>query len=412
MVIIMMGGNINSKATGSVFILVGAAVGAGALALPLLAGRVGAIYSVLLMLGVFFIITVTALMILEVCLALKIYRNSFSSMAKATLGPFGKLVVEIVIFLLLYALMSAYISGSGALLTTFLEYFFHLNTIPNWFNVSLFTVVFGSIIYYSSRAVDLSCRILVPIKVIVFLLLVILLVPKMHFDYLYESNAKPLWVIVPVFLVSFGFHPVIPSIVSYMGEQSKVLPKVLIVSAFIIFVIYFLWIISVLGTIPPRGSHSFHALIKNNGSIGTMVVYINELVHSNIIRSSVSLFSGTSILISFLGTGIGLFDLAADTFNRPNTRSGRFSTVLLAFLVPLGFAIFYPNGFILALHYAAIFFTVLGIILPPIMVFRLRRNSDLSSNYRVFGGNTLLLLVFSVGIVLVILEILNIFKGC
>lgn len=63
--------------------------------------------------------------------------------------------------------------------------------------------------------------------------------------------------------------------------------------------------------------------------------------------------------MNFLGVSLGLFDFLADGFKQSNTHGGRFRTALLTFVPPFMFAILYPQRFILALGYAAIFVAIL-----------------------------------------------------
>ena len=59
---------------------------------------------------------------------------------------------------------------------------------------------------------------------------------------------------------------------------------------------------------------------------------------------------------------------------RKNTRFGRLQTATITFIPPLICAIFFAQGFILALAYAAIFIAILEVIMPAAMVFSLRRS--------------------------------------
>lgn len=55
--------------------------------------------------------------------------------------------------------------------------------------------------------------------------------------------------------------------------------------------------------------------------------------------------------------------------------------------------------------YAAIFVAVLEIILPALMVIKLRRSTTLISNYRVFGDIGLLILTCIIGVLLIVLQL-------
>ncbi len=58
---------------------------------------------------------------------------------------------------------------------------------------------------------------------------------------------------------------------------------------------------------------------------------------------------------------------------------------MVTFLPPLAFALFYPQGFIMALGYAAIALAILAIFLPLVMVVKVRQQAT-DQHYQVTGG--------------------------
>ncbi len=397
----------NLKLIGSTFIMTGTAIGAGMLALPLVSGAVGLPLALALLVTIWIVMTLTGLMVLEVCLALKHGRNNFHSMAKETLGPIGQVVAWIMVLVLLYALTAAYISGDASLLTTLLQGTFGV-MVPGWINAMIFTVVFGGVVTWSTRAVDLLNRGLMSFKMIALIITIALLLPRVNVVNLASEpgHARYLWVMAPIFLTSFGFHTSIPSVVTYMRRDVKALRKIILWGAGIPMIVYVLWLLVTLGIIPLYGADdSFQSLALQHGSVGMLVKVIDHLAHSSSVDFGINLFSNIAMTTSFLGVSLGLFDFLADGFKRPNSRQGRVGTSLMTFLLPLAFAIFYPKGFIAALGFAAFCVAVLEVIMPPLMVYQLRRSDKLHSPYRLIGGHTLLLMVLLVGVVLALTEL-------
>ena len=193
----------------------------------------------------------------------------------------------------------------------------------------------------------------------------------------------------------------------YIGDKPKELKRIVIYGATISLITYLLWLVATLGTVPLVGNNSFTSLAQSDSSIGEFVQTMAAIVNNKWIASSISCFSSIAMTTSFLGVTLGLFDFLADGFKVPNTKSGRLKTAALTFLPPLIFAIFYPKGFALALYCAAIFVAVIMLILPPLMVYRLRKNPNLKSPYRMFGGNLLFALVLIIGIILLVLPIMS-----
>ena len=103
---------------------------------------------------------------------------------------------------------------------------------------------------------------------------------------------------------------------------------------------------------------------------------------------------------------IGLFDYLAESLKKKNTSGQRFQTALLTFVPPLFFALFYPNGFIMALGYASIALSVLAILLPAAVAYKLRQSNTITP-YKVVGGNGILALVFLCGVAIIVIELIK-----
>ena len=149
------------------------------------------------------------------------------------------------------------------------------------------------------------------------------------------------------------------------------------------------------------GGHGFNQIHRHGNSVGLLVNFLNYWVNSYWVHAGVNVFSNVAMTTSFLGVTLGLFDFFADTLKRENHRWGRFQTALLTFAPPLVFAFIYPQGFIMALGYAAVCVAFLEVLLPTLMVIKIRRSATLNSPYQVFGGNLLLGLFFILGLLMI-----------
>ena len=400
----------NGKVIGSILLLAGTAIGAGMLALPMVSASTGFVFSTALIIFLWALMTLTALLILEVNLAFKVYHNSFGSMAYGTLGRTGQIIAWLTCLLLLYALTSAYIAGNSSLLTTLVQHVFNLNS-PSWVNAILFTLVLGTAVFWSTHTVDILNRFFISIKGFLLLATLILLMPHIKITQLIHQAgpAKYIWAAAPIFLTSFGFHTVIPSLTNYLGRDAKTLKKVILIGTIIPLIIYILWLAATLGIIPLFGHYSFSHIIKAHQSVGGFVSTMDHIINSKVISFGINGFSDIAMTTSFLGVSLGLFDFLADGFKRSNSHTGRLQTALLTFIPPLVFALYYPKGFILALGYAAIFVAILEIILPALMVIKLRKSTTLKSSYRVKGGLPLLTIVMLIGVALIACQLLSVF---
>ncbi len=395
-----------SRYIGSILILIGAAIGAGMLALPMVSASAGFWPAATLLVIVWAIMTVTALLTLEVCLAFKPLRNSFGTMARKTLGVPGKVVVWIAYSLLLYATTASYIAGSTSLLDELLMNCFHVD-LPPWLDSVMFTVVLGGMVFWSMRTVDYFVRFLLSIKGVLLAIALTMLMPHIRFDNLIfqAGRINYLWMAAPIFLNAFGFHFVIPSVCTYCDKKVVALKRVIIASTTIPLIIYLLWLLVSLGIIPLFGTVSFADIAEHRTSVGGFVMSLGELSNSKTLFFIINVFSNIAMVTSFLGVTLGLFDFLADGFKRKNNLSGRFQTALMTFVPPLAFALFYPDGFIMALLYSTFFAIILELFLPGLMVYRLRRSNELKSPYR-FPMNATVMAVVLVAIGLALMGVI------
>lgn len=389
-----------AKTLGSTLIITGTAIGAGMLALPIVSGLIGFWPAEAILIVICALMMYTALLILEVTLACPAFKNNFHSMAQKTIGVWGQVIAWLCVCLLLYSLTCAYISGASSLIGSLLADFgLH---IPGFVNALVFTIVFGSVVFCSTRAVDFFNRVLMSFKGISLIAALALLLPKIHLPLLqhHHIDSHAMLLAVPIFLTSFGFHTVIPSISNYLKQSVKHLRLAIIIGTLIPFLVYTLYLIAALGILPLK---SFQHLAAHHDSVGQFVDSINHQAHSSVISFAIDFFSNVAMTTSFLGVTLGLFDFLADGLNRPNHRWGRSQTALLTFIPPLILAFVFPDGFVFFLGYAAIFVAILEVILPAWMSWKLRQKGD--SNYRPQGGRFALSVVFILGLVLVAIEL-------
>jgi tyrosine-specific transport protein len=394
---------------GCILIITGTAVGAGMLALPLASAKVSFTWSVIGLFAIWFVTLISALLMLEVTLAFKAPHNNYHTMSFKTLGRKGEVVSWISLLCLLYALCAAYVTGGASILSKILSTYLEID-LPNWFTAVTFTIVIGGLVFWGTKIVDWVNRGLMLAKFVAFIVAMTLLLPTVNYDQLNVEahSVHYLWAAFPIFLTSFGFHPVIPSLAGYHNNNAPLLRKAIIYGSIIPLVLYIIWQFAVKGVLPLEGEISFENVATQGGSVGELMGAVAILINDRTIGFIINLFSHIALATSFLGVSLALFDFLEDVVEKEgSTRSRRKMVALLTFVPPLLFAIFYPRGFILALGYAAIFVAFTCVIQPALMALQLRRSTELRSAYTVSGGNLSIVFVVLSGVVIVVLELLN-----
>lgn len=150
-------------------------------------------------------------------------------------------------------------------------------------------------------------------------------------------------------------------------------------------------------------------LIDSNGLTG-FISNISSILENKTVSSSITIFADLALATSFLGVSLGLFDFFSDALNKSDSKKDRLHTALVTFLPPLGFALFYPQGFIMALGYAAIALVILAIFLPVSMVWVQRKSLENAQNfYQVKGGNAALVCATMIGVLIISAQCLQMF---
>lgn len=427
-----------NKTLGTTLLVSGTMIGAGMLAMPLTSAGIGFTFTVVLLISLWLLLTYSALLFVEV------YQTTESDSGIGTLsalyfGNAGRVVSTTVMFVFLYALLAAYISGGGEILMKatqssglfgqegiflhFIENFgiqvqsggvfvsamdaAGLTNEVNIFNVSpdmtlkifvgIFTAFFGSFVIISTKVVDGFNRLLFFVMLAALVVVMFVMFPKASVQNLMAMPLDNALIIsaAPIFFTSYGFHGSIPSLVKYMEGDVRGLRIAIVAGSAITLVGYILWQLSTHGVL---SQGEFTQILKENPTLYGLIEASRHITGSEIIASAVQLFSALALVTSFLGVALGLFDCTEDMLRKGlHINAGRLLLGAITFLPPVLFAYFYPD-FIAALSYAGQMFAFFAVVLPVGLVWKARRCYP-NLPYRVAGGDIALIIALVIGIV-------------
>ncbi|WP_260282327.1 tyrosine transporter TyrP [Proteus terrae] len=390
-----------NRTIGSVFIVAGTTIGAGMLAMPLAAVGIGFSTMMLLLVGLWLLMSYTALLLVEVY-QYNDPHTGLGSIAKRYLGVGGQVITGLALLLLMYALTTAYISGAGELLSA---------TLSSWIGhelsvtqgIIIFTVIGGAVVGIGTTSVDMINRLLFTAKVFFLIFMLVVMLPHVESVNLTSMPVAQGLILaaIPVIFTSFGFHGSVPSIVSYMNGDIKKLRIIFVVGSAIPLVAYILWQIATLGAIP---TNTFMGIMAQQSGLNGLLTAIRDVVATPRVNIAVNLFAALALATSFLGVALGLFDYLADLFKRSNRATGRMQSSLLTFVPPLVCALYFPN-FVQALAYAAIALSILSLLLPALLVWKVRQEQNGTDKYKVKGGKGALGIVFTCGLVVIGIQV-------
>ena len=387
-----------NKTLGSTLITSGTMIGAGMLAMPLTSAGIGFTFTVVLLILLWILLTYSALLFVEVYQTAE-HDAGIGTLAAQYFGRLGRIIATSVLMIFLYALLSAYVTGGGAILAS---------TLPDFATPDLkmkgsilaFTILFGFFVAIGTSFVDALNRFLFIAMIAALFIVLGLMIPEIKIDNLMAMPIDKALLISasPVFFTAFGFHGSIPCLNKYLEGDVKALRFSIIVGSAITLVGYLLWQFSTHGVL---SQSRFLEILNQDPTLNGLIEAVRVITGSTIIAAVVKIFSALALITSFLGVALGLLECIDDLLKRAfNISANRLSLGFLTFLPPLLFAFFYPEGFILALGYAGQMFAFYAVVLPAALVWKARHQHP-NLPYRVPGGSGVLLFVSILGIIIV-----------
>lgn len=386
---------------GGMLLIAGSCIGAGMLGLPIITGLSGFFPSLAMFFCAWLFMTATALLLVEANGWFSRQVNLLS-MANHALGKWGKGICWVTYLFLFYALLVAYISGIGSLCGTFFNVSFHTE-LPAWIGSFVFVVLFGWIVYLGTRKVDLFNRGLMIGKIGFFVLLVIVGIFYVKPGLLLRTDPTYVTSALPLLVIAFGFHNMIPSLTAYLKGDLKRVRITIIGGSLMAFVIYLIWEILVLGIVPLGGANGLLASLKQDREASQAIAAIIGSPTVRIFSQGLAFFA---ILTSFLAQALSLVHFLADGLKINYKKQENLGLCILALLPPLILSIIYPQLFFKALNFAGgICAVILFGLLPAAMVWIGRYRTFTPGSYKMPGGKPALLLIFGFALFILFIQL-------
>lgn len=389
--------SVKGSVFGGILLVSGCCIGAGMLGLPVFSAVAGYEPSLFMLVLSWLFMVTTGLLLLEVNLWFKGEVNIIS-MAGKTLGRVGQCVGWGGFLYLFYALMVAFISGSGELSSDFIfeNVGYRLSPTACGFGLCL---LFGIFLYLGTQAVDHFNRVIILGLVFSYVVLVVTGFPHIDYVNLLHRDWGAATLVLPSMIISFGYHNLIPSLSTYLQGDLKRLRATIIIGSGIPLLVYVVWMTLLLGIIPVEGDGGFRQALSA-GEMATQT--IRNAVGGAWVTTAMHYLAFFSIITTLLAIGLSFVDFLADGLHVKKDAKGKFFLCLLTLGPPFVFAAIYPKLFFSALNYAGGFGAVLIFgILPAAMVWAGRYGANPREGIRVVPGGKLVLIavfVFAAGV--------------
>lgn len=353
-----------NKLVGGVMMVAGTSIGAGMLALPITAAKIGFSLSIIALLIIGVVMGISAYLMSKIYEATN-SDHTVSKLAGEFLGRPWQLLSGGAILMLLYSLMVAYMAGLSGTLSSL-----------SGLKYSAVVILLGLILFVSlaisDKLFDIYNRVALLIKGFFLVLIVWVLYPHISYDNLLSSNEfdtsyNP-FIVLPVFVTSFGFHGGIPFIFKFFERDKIAFNRAVFLGVLTTLAVYFVWLVFSFGVL--------HQQTIISSDLSGFIDALNKSVQSESFSKSVSIFTILAIITSLFGVAAGLFDFIREALNNKNRLedNNRFKSramiSALVFFIPMVVSIAGKELFIKALGFAGVALTIIAIFIPCMICFK------------------------------------------
>lgn len=356
-----------TKIRGSILLVAGCSIGAGMLGIPVVTGAAGFIPSSILFVLVWAFMALSGLVLAELVLSYKETGIHLLFLTKQTLGSFATLVATLCFMFLFYAIMTAYLLATSIFLHDFLG-------IAQLAGSCIFAGLMYIILAKGLRQADTLNRMLMAGLALCYVLLVTFGVSGIDSNRLLHADFSVAYIALPILVVSFGYHNLIPSLAVYLERSKGALMKAIVLGSLIPLAVYLLWDFVILAMVP-IDHLAYWKQAQNSGEMITQVLAAH--VSSTTIITIAQSFAFFAIATSFLPVACSFLDFLKDGISSriESTRVKNERVIaLFVLLPPLAASLISPHLFLQALDFAGGFCAVILFgILPAIMVYKRRQ---------------------------------------
>lgn len=389
------------RTLGSILLISGSCIGAGMLGLPVISGLSGFIPAVIFFLIAWSYMLFTGLLLVEANLWYPNKKINLITLTDNTLGKYGKWLVIVLFLFLFYLLMVAYLAKGGQLVQFAIESATNLN-LPDYLGAVLLALFTMALVIVGTKQVDIVNRAGMLGLFITYIFLMTVTFDSAEHDIFKHKNYDSFLFMVPFLVVSFGFHNMVSTIKDYLQSDEKRILSAIRVGSCIPLLIYLLWVFAVLLVVPLKGEVSIISAYKLK-QIATEPL---ALITSSRSLSSLSYtFAFFAIITSIFGQALSVVDFLKDAFSN-KVINKRWHYVAIFFLPCLLLSQLDTGVFFKALEYAGgLAVSILFGVLPALIVWQGRYCKKMHSNYVVFGGKLMLLVIIFFGIFMFSIEL-------
>jgi len=386
-----------NKQLTSILLISGTCIGAGMIALPMTLAKIGIIPSIILMFFIWIFSYYSSLVSVELNLHSE-KGLSLESLGKKYSGKKIEIFCNILVKLLCYSLLAAYIYGGSSIIKNL----FSLNSEPIYIQTIL-TLSLILLLQVNNNIISkINGYLFIGFLAFLFFLIILLFfnVNYTNLPLVNKYDLKSIASIIFVVSTSFGYQVVFHTLRDYCGNDVKMLKNAFFYGSIIPLFLYISWTFVVLSVIYNNDINFYNLIIDGNIDAGILVDKLSKILSFNNLNFIIWLISILAIFTSIIGVGLGLKDSYINIFKEKKIKNSNFISTLITYLPPYLITVLIPNAFIKVLGYAGIILVIIAILLPIYLYFKANINEPY---IKILNKNTLILCSL-IGILMIILS--------
>lgn len=354
----------------SSFMVAGAAIGSGVLALPILAAGPGVINTFIFITITFVVAFLMAGVSIDVYASYDDHNVNAATLAVDYFGKKGYWLTAILNVLSMGSLAAAYVNAGGDLLVKTVLPVFNIH-IPSQVGMIIFFLVFMPAFIVGLGLISRLNGIIFTIKFILLIGGIILglhLVNPKIFEIVPEG-VKYLGAGASTMFCIWMMHMVLPLVLKINNWNPAKAKKAVLVGMFIPALAYIGWMMLIFSLVP-------RSKFIDLSTIGDIMHFaLTKPGVPSIISTMVGGFAAITVLTAFLSIGFALVAFVIDALGWKETAMTRLGATLMAFLIPVIIALLFPKAFVIIYQQSNMF--QIGAALIPVaasIVYKKKQN--------------------------------------
>ncbi|WP_027721094.1 amino acid permease [Maridesulfovibrio zosterae] len=334
----------SASAMSMMFVVVGNMLGAGILALPVNLCAAGFYPSVAATLLMWVLMTYTALIYSEQKSLTTNEHADLPTFFQQELGDAWKWVTIIANMIILYGVLVAYLCGISTIIMS----------LQSAVSKPIVTIIYFAIVTgitaFGMKMMNKCTPYMVTIMWITFGALVFMVVPDVsatnidNFDWAYIPSG------LPVLLMAFHFHNIIPSICRTLNHDRKKIRTAIIGGTTIGMVMNIAWLLVVLGALPLSAPDTHIDLITAFGRNDPATIPLGKLLQTPVFTYIALIFALVAMSTAFMANGTALMSFIRDLTATYLGTKNKQLVWLFSFIPPLLVGLIYPDIFLVAIN--------------------------------------------------------------